>query len=165
MNSARVMGERITSSNKSWDRWRKLKSPWILELILAFVASTAAAAPTNSIPLEITAPPGMGLSFLRLLGALALVMALFFAGVWFLRNGKVWPASNRTSQLRVLETRSVGPRQSLILVGYQRQRFLVGVSPGGIHMVGVLPEAGPDEPATTSPGFGEALQQVLSQKT
>jgi flagellar biosynthetic protein FliO len=144
---------------------RSRPAPLVLAaLVCRCACAIAATAPTNSLALEVTPPPGLGLSFLRLLGALALVLALFFAALWAMRRWRGFPMAGRDAALRIVETRSIGPRNSLLVVGYHRQRFLLGVSPAGIHLVSALPEADAAEAAPPPPSFGEALRQVLTQK-
>ena len=75
-------------------------------------------------------------------------------------------------QLQVLETRSLGHRHLLYVVGYQQQRLLLAASPAGITLVSHLPPGdAPEvaaEPASanvTSPNFVHALQQAIQKKT
>lgn len=91
--------------------------------------------------------PGAGVSLLRVMGALALVIALFLAGVWLFRNWQRFTARRGVApKLAVLEARPLGPRQSLYVVGYQNQRLLVAASPAGIALLTHLPDA--DDPAS-----------------
>lgn len=74
--------------------------------------------------------------FLRLIGyGLLLLWALWW---WGSRMGK-WPSIQKwvrsQGSLRVLETRPLGFRSQLHLVAYGEQRFLIGSSPSGIHLV------------------------------
>lgn len=103
-----------------------------------------------------------------MLGALAIVFAIFFCGVWLFRN---WQGLLRqrgaAPKLRVLEMKSLGARQALYVVGYERQRFLVSASPAGVTLLTPLPE-GPEEPAQgTAAGavpFADVLLKVLNKK-
>jgi flagellar biogenesis protein FliO len=108
----------------------------------------------------------VGFSVLRVLGALALVLALFFAGIWLFRNWQRFVSrTGRAPKLSILEVKSLGNRHSLYVVGYERQRMLLASSPGGITLVSQLPETAADE--TSSPpqlGFAETLQHVLNRK-
>ncbi|HOW64051.1 MAG TPA: flagellar biosynthetic protein FliO [Candidatus Paceibacterota bacterium] len=120
-----------------------------------------AAAPIGSSP-EL---PGLAGSVLRLVGALAVILGLFLAAAWYLRQGRGLAWRGRPGQLRVYETRSLGQRQSLLIVGFKQQRFLIGVSPAGIRLVSSLPDAEASEAEPVPPTFGDALRQVLSSKT
>lgn len=112
-------------------------------------------------------PPEVGLSVFRVFGALALVFLILFAGVWFFRNWQgLLARRGHSARLRILEARSVGNRQTLMVVAYERQRLLVGSSPAGIHLITPLPSAETDEPAApaaTLP-FADALHQILGRK-
>jgi flagellar biogenesis protein FliO len=108
----------------------------------------------------------VGFSVLRVLGALALVLAVFFAGIWLFRNWqRLVGRAGRAPKLSVLEVKALGNRHSLYVVGYERQRMLLASSPAGITLVSQLPEAAADE-TSSSPqlGFAETLQHVLNRK-
>ena len=126
-----------------------------------FVFAETASAPINP-PL-----PDAGTSVLRVLGALLLVLAVFFGGVWVFRNSsRVLKRSGGGSALNVLEVKSLGNRQALYVVGYGRQRMLIGTSPTGVALVSELPEATTDENVVApTQSFGEALRVVLNRKS
>jgi flagellar biosynthetic protein FliO len=111
--------------------------------------------------------PDTGLSVLRVMGALILVLGLFGLAVWFLRRTqKLGFRLGPTPQLRVLETRSLSYRHSLYVIAYDNQRFLVGASPGALSLLSELP---PLDPATASPAptatFTDTLRQILRRKS
>jgi flagellar protein FliO/FliZ len=111
--------------------------------------------------------PDAGTSVLRVLGALLLVLAIFFGGVWVFRNSsRVLKRGGSGSALNVLEVKSLGNRQALYVIGYGRQRMLIGTSPTGVALVSELPESTADE-STVPPAqsFGEALRVVLNRKS
>ena len=70
--------------------------------------------------------------------------------------------------------KSLGQRQALFVVGYEKQRMLVATSPAGVSLLSHLPEAEPDEKTVTAEAtekvpaprlsFAEAFQHVLSAK-
>ena len=114
--------------------------------------------------------PDAGLSVLRVMGALALVLALFFGGVWIVKNRRRIPGLRRHApRLDVLEARSLGNRHSLCLITCEQQRFLLAVSPNGVTLLSRLPPGkGEDRPPTTSASsqnFGAVLQGFLAKKT
>ena len=136
-------------------------------------AAGAAPESTNQLsamsPAMNTALPEVGLSLVRVFGALALVLALFFAGVWLFRNWqRLAIQRGRAPQLQILEMKSLGNRQAILVVAFQQQRMLLSSSPAGVTFLSHLP-AGEAEQGTTEnmavPSFGDALQQVLSRKT
>jgi flagellar biogenesis protein FliO len=101
------------------------------------------------------------------LGALILVLAIFFGGVWLFKNSqRAMGRSKAGSQLHILEVKSLGSRQAIYVVGYGRQRMLIGSSPTGIALVSQLPEATEAEQVATPPGgsFVDAFQNVLNRK-
>ncbi len=107
----------------------------------------------------------MGVSLLRVSGALVLVIAIFLGGVWLFKN---WQRFGRPQglapRLSVLEIKSLGYRQNIYVVGYQQQRLLLASSPAGVTLVSHLPAA--EEEKTAAPvkiSFAEAFQQVLTR--
>ena len=47
----------------------------------------------------------------------------------------------RAPKMNVLETRSLGGRHALLVVGYEQERFLIASSPGGVNLLSHLPGA------------------------
>lgn len=135
----------------------------LLPSAFAQAANSAAAAP-------LTAPslPDVGPSVLRVLGALALVIGIFLGGVWLFRNWqRLALQRGHAPKLNVIETRPLGGRQALYVVGYEQGRFLVASSPSGVSLLSHLPDAVADEaPAggKTLPSFPLALAQMLKGK-
>ena len=111
----------------------------------------------------------MGVSAIRALGALALVLAIFFAGVWVFRNGQriTWRKTG-PPKLTILETRALGNRLALYVVGYEQQRLLVGGSPAGLTLLTQLPAAPETQTEVVAPlepnSFTQCLQKVLNRK-
>src|SRR6185503_21321353 len=95
----------------------------LLALTLVFTfGATSAATPTPTL-----STPSMGGAILRMIGALLFVLALFIATAWFFRNSYRFKNPSGTSRkLQVLEAKTLGPRQSLYVVGYEQQRLLIG---------------------------------------
>lgn len=127
-------------------------------------------AQTTNAP--VTAPPfpEAGVSLLRVTGALALVLGLFLGGAWFFKNWqRLALQRGQQPKLNILETRSLGARQAVFVVAYERQRFLVATSPAGVNLLSHLPDAeatetqSTEKPAAPMP-FAQALAQVLKRK-
>jgi flagellar biogenesis protein FliO len=138
-----------------------------------FVLNSAFAETTNSVAASSFSPalssPDIGTSLLRVTGALALVIGIFLAGVWLLRNWqRLSIQRGRAPKLNVLEIRSLGGRQSIYVVGYEQERFLLASSPAGVNFLTHLPAAGNEgeSAAETKPQipFSQALAQVLKGK-
>ena len=143
-----------------------------LAFCFALPASAAGLLSTNLPPMS-AALPDAGFSVIRVFGALALVLALFFGGVWIFKNWRrlALQRGGRAPQLQVMEVRPLGNRHVLYVVGYQQQRMLIAASPNGVALVSHLPAAdlsepipGPVLPAVPSPSFVDALQQMIRQK-
>jgi flagellar biogenesis protein FliO len=131
-------------------------------------AETTNSATTSSITPALSTPD-IGISLLRVMGALALVLGVFLAGVWLFRNWqRLAVRRGRAPKLNVLEIRSLGGRQSIYVVGYEQERFLLASSPAGVNFLTHLPGAGNEE--TSAPEakpqmpFSQALAQVLKGK-
>ena len=115
--------------------------------------------------------PDAGLSVLRVMAALALVLALFFGGVWMVKNRRRIPGFRRCApRLNVLEVRSLGGRHALYVVGYEQERFLLASSPTGVNLVSHLQPAEEtagetaDKTGGPQPSFAVALTQMLKGK-
>jgi flagellar biogenesis protein FliO len=154
---------------------RTLARPaFALRVFTLFLATTGFSADaTNSPALPLTLPqlPDAGPSVLRVMGALALVLGLFLGGVWVFRNWqRLTIQRGRTAQLNVIETRSLGGKHALYVIGYEQERFLLASSPAGVNLLSHLPSAeekdAPAEAKTTAhaPSFAQALAQVLKGK-
>lgn len=145
----------------------------ILTLTLVFTVGAEQTAATTGT----SGMPSMGVAVFRMVGSLALVIAIFFAGAWMFRNMHRFktPGANHR-KLQVLEGKSLGPRQAVYVVAYEQQRLLIGSSAQGLTLLTHLPEGEPPATSTTSSAspasaerivpvsFGEALMQVLGRK-
>lgn len=121
---------------------------------------------SNTLPAVSNTLPDMGTSLLRVTGALVLVIAVFFGGVWLFKNWqRLTMRKGAAPKLSVLEVRSLGQRQAIYVVGYEQQRMLLASSSAGITLVSHLPSAEP-ELVVDAPkmSFAEAFQQVLARK-
>ena len=138
-----------------------------------FILHSSFAQTTNSAftPQTTSSLPDVGISsFIRVIGALALVIGLFLGGVWFFKNWqRLAVQRGRAPKLNILETRSLGGRQAIYVVGYNQERFLIASSPTGVNLLSHLPTATEGEPDATgknspTPSFAQALTQVLKGK-
>ncbi|HEX3857736.1 MAG TPA: flagellar biosynthetic protein FliO [Verrucomicrobiae bacterium] len=114
--------------------------------------------------------PDAGLSIVRVFGALVLVIGIFLGGIWLFKNWqRLAVQRGRAPKLNVLETRSLGGRHAIYVVGYDQERFLISSSPGGVNLLSHLPTATEGEADATAknspaPSFAQALTQVLKGK-
>lgn len=147
----------------------------ISTLTLAFSVCLLPAAlgqATNSAAAPLAAPglPDAGLSLLRVAGALALVIGVFLVGVWLFKNWRrLAVPRGRVPKLNILETRSLGGRHAVFVVGYEQERFLIASSPAGVSLLSHLPSAAEGELAAPeknppAPSFAQALAQVIKGK-
>jgi flagellar biogenesis protein FliO len=143
-----------------------------LTCLIAGPFSGALAQATNS-PAFRPELPNVGLSAIRAFAALAIVLAVFFGGVWLYRNGQrlAWRRTG-SPRLNILESRTLGNRYALYVVGYEQQRFLVGSSPAGLGLISPLPPAAEPPAGAASPAlvpepmsFAGCLRQVLKRAT
>ncbi len=143
-------------------------------LVFAFSFLPAALAqvtnPPAAAPLTLPSLPDNGPSVVRVLGAFALVLGVFFGGVWLFKNWqRLALQRGHTPKLSVLETRSLGGRHSIFVIGYEAERFLIASSPAGVNLLSHLPAAAgdaggpaaPDKTPPAPPSFAQALTQVL----
>ena len=142
----------------------------------ALAQTNSIVAQTNSLAAAVTTPltapqlPDAGLSILRVFGALALVIGIFLGGVWLFRNWqRLTVKGARAPRLNIIETRSLGSKQAVFVVGYEQERFLVASSPAGINLLSHLPQATEEESKeaadkSTVQSFGQTLAQMLKRK-
>jgi flagellar biogenesis protein FliO len=163
----------------SFSRFAELE--WRLSLAVAFVLlpTNAFAQLTNATSLTSPSPlPDVGVSLLRVAGAMAVVLGLFFAGVWCFRNWqRLTVRRHGASALQILEVKGLANRQALYLVSCDNERLLIGASAAGLNTLCHLPAAkacetvSPDSSdtelcAVSPPGsFSRTLQAVLGRKS
>lgn len=140
--------------------------PCILVLACFGFPLHAHAVATNIVAMP-TPLPDLGFSVLRLIGALVFVIALFLVAIWGIRR---WQQTRSVRcggpRLVVMDVKSLGGRQSIYVVGYERQRMLIGTSTAGVSLIAHLPEGDSDEAGPSGPAsFAAAFQQVLGRKT
>ncbi len=126
-----------------------------------------AAAETNAPLSSGSSLPDMGVSVVRVLGALLLVLALFWCGVWAFKNWqRLVRCPGQPKRLSILEVRSLGARHALYVVGYSQQRFLISASPSGVSLLSHLPtdEEAPVQTVAPPPAFTDSLLRMLGRK-
>ena len=135
--------------------------------VALFALGTMSVAANVQTNLVTPSPPlpDMSFSVLRVFGALALVVALFLGGVWLFRNWqRVVVRKGAAAQLTILESKSLGNRHALYVVGYEQQRLLLAASPSGVTLVSHLPSSESGVPAGPSPNFSETLQRMVNHQ-
>lgn len=136
--------------------------------VLALSSSPLLADGTNAAAAAMPVPSA-GVALVRMAGSLAVVIALFFGGVWCFRNvHRLKPAGGKIKErkLQVLEGKTLGPRQAVYVVAYEQQRMLIGASAQGLSLLTHLPECTekPSPDSIVPVSFGEALLHALGRK-
>ena len=115
---------------------------WIVALPATrlFAAETSGAAP---LPYQAS----NGGTF-QLTIYLALLLAVFAGGAFFLRNGFTLfqPKIKGERKLEISETRMLGNRQFLVVAAYEDRKILIGVCPGRIDYLCTLGGPEPEFP-------------------
>ncbi|HAV62140.1 MAG TPA: hypothetical protein DCY13_07220 [Verrucomicrobiales bacterium] len=140
-------------------------APACLIAALLVLAGPLAAADATPTPAPL---PDTGAAMIRVVGALLLVFALLFGGLWLMKNWqRLAMRRGRMPKLRLLEAQSLGGRQGVYVVAYEQQRFLVAASPSGVSLLSHLPEldaaATQNESAPAPMSFFQALQSVTAR--
>lgn len=137
--------------------------------LLLFTMSVSFGADAPALT-PLTPPSSFGMAMVRMVGSLALVVALFFAGAWVFRNLHRFRSSTLPERkLQILEAKSLGARQAIYVVAFEQQRLLIGSTSQGLTLLTHLPDGAPQETTertqrTAAVPFGEALLQALGRK-
>lgn len=155
--------------------WQRRAALWMLVLACFSISAlatdlTSPVVSTNALPTPPmpVIPSSAASSLFRVLGALALTLAVFFGGVWLFRNWqRVAINKGHAPKLNILETKSLGQRHAIYVVGYEQQRLLIAASPAGVTMLTSLPQASvnaTDETPVVKTNFSDVLRQALQRK-
>jgi flagellar protein FliO/FliZ len=123
---------------------------------MAEVGTTAGkalfAAPQTAASLPDSSVGGIGQVMLSLL----LVLAAIFVAAWVVRRLR-GAGGARASRLQVLAQVSLGQRERAVVLQVGAQQLLLGVTPGQVNLLQVLPEGALDEPSAAS-AVGESRE-------
>lgn len=134
-----------TGKQQFWSSWIVLTAPAALIALGAQaqepqepaveIAKGAASSVKTAAPTELFSA---GYLF-QVLGSLVLVFVCLFAVVYFLKrfNGV---SVGSASALRVIGSASVGQREKVVLLEVGGEQLLIGVAPGAVRTLHVLPE-------------------------
>jgi flagellar biosynthetic protein FliO len=108
---------------------------WLLRLTIflpvwgPMVAWAAGESPANS--------PGLGISSLKAVVALLLVLALILGAVWAARRLLPFLPKNpqKGDQIQILSVRALGSQKSLHLVQVEGRRLLVGSTDTNVNLI------------------------------
>jgi flagellar biogenesis protein FliO len=125
-------------------------------------SASGQSSPVLSTPTPLPKQPSGTQDFGRVLGYLLLLTVLAGSGYYLFKNGFIFQknAAGALKKLQVLEMRSLGNRQFLVVVGYEEQRMLLGVTPGKIDYLCPL-----DSVAAVTKDFSSMLAASESQNT
>ena len=161
-------------------------------LVIVFVLSPIAAGmeaqagTVSATPSEpwtvIAATSGPGLeAWIQLLGMLLLLLGIFAAAAWAIKRWRLLPQLREGGQnLKIVESRSLGQRNSILVVQYMDREFLIGSGSNGVQLIGELGgdssplgQAVPSDPAVSVdegaeseklPGFLSSLSQHIQKE-
>lgn len=81
----------------------------------------------------------VGIQLARVAGSLMLVMAILLGALYGIKRWGHWmKPSARNGWIQILAQHSLGPKHHLIVVKVRDEKFLVGVSPQGMHTLSPL---------------------------
>ncbi len=81
----------------------------------------------------------VGIQLVRVAGSLMLVLAILLGALYGIKRWGHWmkPAA-RNGWIQILAQHSFGPKHHLLVVQVRDEKFLVGVSPQGMHTLSSL---------------------------
>jgi flagellar biogenesis protein FliO len=160
-------GPKLPRHTRCWMRSRVVSTNSISSMLPQGSLTNALAAPDLS-----SAAGSLG----RMLGALALVLALLIGALWIYRHWqRLLLQRTPVTGLRVVDAKSLGQRTAVYVVAYRHQQFLIGGSPNGLSLLSPLDADSPesDDPSPLDPGnpaanlapegsFRSVLEKTLS---
>jgi flagellar protein FliO/FliZ len=136
----------------------------LLTFLLTGAAQTAGAA-AFAAPAQLTAPSS-GFGVIRMVLALALVLAAVYAAAAALRRLRtLGPAGS--AELQVISQVALGARERAVLLRAGSQQLLIGVAPGNVRLLCALADsvtpAVETSTATAKPNFRDLLRRSLGR--
>lgn len=136
----------------------------LLAVPLTGAAQTAAAA-AFAAPAQLTAP-STGFGVIRMVLALALVLAAVYAAAAALRRLRtLGPAGS--AELQVISQVALGARERAVLLRAGSQQLLIGVAPGNVRLLCALADSVTPAVETTAapakPNFRDLLRRSLGR--
>ncbi|RWU20747.1 flagellar biosynthetic protein FliO [Pseudomonas alkylphenolica] len=139
--------------------------PRVLALVAALYADVALATVQPAAAVVAPASGGSAAGQLtQLVLGLLLVLGLIFFLAWLLRRVQ-GTASGSGQVIEILGSRSLGPRDRLLLVQVGKEQILIGHSPGSIEALHVMAEP-VDVPAAArqaTPEFAQRLMELMGK--
>ncbi len=140
-----------------------MRAVMALATLLASEVAIAAATPTPVSPAA-AAPGSLGGQLAQMVFGLLLVVGLIFFLAWLLR--RLQGAAPRGGQvIEIVGSRSIGPRDRLLLVQIGKEQVLIGHSPGSIETLHVMAEPVdvPADARAAAPEFAQRLLELMGK--
>ena len=124
------------------------------------LASAATVAPAGTV----AAPGSLGGQVLQMVLGLLAVLGLIFVMAWLLRRVQ-GSTPQRGQVIEILGSRTIGPRDRLLLVQVGKAQILLGHSPGSIEALHVLaePVEVPVSARQATPEFAQRLMELMGK--
>ena len=133
--------------------------------LLASEVAIAAANPAASpVAAPAAAPGSLGGQLAQMVFGLLLVVGLIFLLAWVLR--RMQGATPKGGQvIEIVGSRSIGPRDRLLLVQIGKEQVLIGHSPGSIETLHVMAEPVdvPADARAAAPEFAQRLLELMGK--
>lgn len=134
-----------------------------LGLLLACISLGSQASEVAGAAAPVAASPAPGVpvgAFVQTLAALLVVLVVFALAAWLVRRAGIARNLAQTGLLKVIGGLSIGPRERVVLIEVGEQWLIIGIAPGQMRTLHVLPRHTlPEGSTTASPTFGDWLQQ------
>ncbi len=103
------------------------------------------------------------ISLTKLIGALALVLIVFWGFAWFMRQLQN-PAARNPGDLRIVSALSIGSREKLVVIQAGSDQLLLGVTPSRIEKLHLLEGRLPEPSNRDMPDFRQKLSAAMSRR-
>ena len=122
---------------------------WVIMLGLTPIVAAQTNAPPSLSPQPVAS--NLTEEWIRMLGALCLVLAVFFIIIALMKNGRRFLPMQKGKQLiQVVDFKPLAHRQCLYVIQCDTEQFLVGAGPNGVSLVSALQTQDTVSTATTA---------------
>ncbi|AZD07075.1 Flagellar biosynthesis protein FliO [Pseudomonas chlororaphis] len=135
-----------------------------LALFLAWPLWALAAEPAATAAAPVAGNSGVAGQLTQLVLGLLLVVGLIFFLAWLLRRVQQAGPAGKGQVIELIGSRSLGPRDRLVLVQVGNEQILLGLTPGTITALHVLKEPVQVPSAEqATPEFAQRLMELLGK--
>ncbi|KQV16975.1 flagellar assembly protein FliO [Pseudomonas sp. Root329] len=139
----------------------------VLGFVLALPFSVLAAEPVATVATAAAPAVSSGVAgqLTQLVFGLLLVLGLIFFLAWLLRRVQQAGPAGKGQVIELIGSRSLGPRDRLMLVQVGSEQILLGLSPGTITALHVLkePVQVPSGTEKATPEFAQRLMELMGK--